>query len=136
LPRFAGFRGNEVNLRVGPGSQYPVEWTYQRRDLPVQIISEHQQWRRIRDNEGTIGWVHAATLTGRRTYIVKPTEIILRRQASQDSTPIARLRHGVIGRIKSCAAGVTWCEVHAGAYRGWVKRADIWGVTADEVVGD
>ena len=48
---------------------------------------------------------------------------------------VARLQPGVIGRIRACAQGNAWCEVQVGEYRGWLKRAEMFGVTADEVIG-
>ena len=136
LPRFAALRSNEVNLRVGPSTSAPAEWTYRRRDLPVEIVTEFQQWRRIRDMDGTVGWVHAATLTGRRTFVVKAAETMLRRRPNAEASPVARLMPGVVGRIRACAGGEAWCEVQAGDHRGFVPRNAIWGLAADETVGE
>jgi SH3-like domain-containing protein len=135
IPRFAALRSNDVNLRVGPGTDRPAEWTYRRRELPVEIVSEFQQWRQIRDMDGTVGWVHSATLTGRRTFVVKAAETMMRRRAEADGAPVARLMPGVVGRIRACAAAAAWCEVQAGEYRGFVLRSAIWGLAADENVG-
>ena len=70
LPRFAALRSDEVNLRAGPGTRYPIEWIYKRRELPVQIQREFEVWRLVQDPDGIKGWVHQATLTGRRSFIV------------------------------------------------------------------
>ena len=70
LPRFAALRSDEVNLRAGPGTRYPIEWVYKRRELPVQIQREFEVWRLVQDPDGIKGWVHQATLTGRRSFIV------------------------------------------------------------------
>ena len=136
LPRFASLRSDRVILRRGPGTNYQAEWEYKRRDLPVEIVGEYQVWRQIRDMDGTLGWVHSATLTGRRTFVVKANEVLLRRRAEADATPVARLMPGVVGRIRACAERVPWCEVSTGEYRGFVPRAAIWGVNAEEKVGD
>jgi SH3-like domain-containing protein len=83
LPRFVPLRSDRVNLRVGPDTRFPIEWRYERRDLPVQIIREHEQWRRIRDIDGTEGWVHQSNLTpNRRTFLVRSNpagEVVMRR---------------------------------------------------------
>ncbi|MBE9605364.1 hypothetical protein IAI18_10840 [Acetobacteraceae bacterium H6797] len=137
LPRFAALRSDEVNMRAGPGTRFPIEWTYQRRDLPVEITREFQEWRRIRDMDGTEGWVHQATLAGRRTFMVRGlpgSEVILRRDASADSAAVARMRPGVVGRIRSCAARAEWCEAQVSDHRGYVRRSDIWGIMPDEAV--
>ena len=54
--RFASLDSGEVNLRAGPGKDYPILWVYQRKGLPVEIIQEFDTWRRIRDRDGTVGW--------------------------------------------------------------------------------
>ncbi|UFN50196.1 hypothetical protein LPC08_06105 [Roseomonas sp. OT10] len=136
LPRFAPLRSDEVNMRAGPGTRFPIEWTYQRRDLPVEIVREFDQWRRIRDFEGTEGWVHQSNLgLGRRTFMIREHERTLRRRGEEGANAVARLSPGVTGRIRSCAAGSAWCEVQVGEHRGWLKRDEIFGVTPDEVIG-
>ncbi len=83
LPRFASLKTDEVNLRTGPGLRYPIEWVYKRRDLPVQIEREFEVWRLISDQEGVKGWVHQATLVGRRTFVVTGGEHTIRTAASE-----------------------------------------------------
>jgi SH3-like domain-containing protein len=137
LPRFAALRSDEVNMRSGPGTRFPIEWTYQRRELPVEIVREFELWRRIRDPEGTEGWVHQSTLMGRRSFIVRGapgTEVMLRRRAEDQAPPVARLRPGVVGRLRACEANSPWCEAQIGEHRGYIKRADIWGVGPTEEV--
>ena len=137
LPRFAALRSDEVNMRSGPGTRFPIEWTYQRRELPVEIVREFELWRRIRDPEGTEGWVHQSTLMGRRSFIVRGapgTEVMLRRRAEDQAQPVARLRPGVVGRLRACEANNAWCEAQIGEHRGYIKRADIWGVGPTEEV--
>ncbi|NGM23141.1 hypothetical protein G3576_24220 [Roseomonas stagni] len=125
-------------MRVGPSTSYPIEWTFQRRDLPVQIVGEFQLWRRIRDAEGAEGWVHSSTLAGRRTVLIRPPataqEVTLRRRPEDGGVAVARLRPGVIGRVRECEAGNAWCEVQVAGHRGFLKRAEIWGVGPDEEV--
>lgn len=123
-----------MNLRIGPDLRYPIEWTYQRKDLPVEIVEEHQIWRRIRDPEGTEGWVQRPLLTSRRTFLVQGADRTLRRRPEDDAAEVARLRPGVVGRLRRCDPGSPWCEVQAGDYRGWLRRSEIWGVAAEEEV--
>ncbi|MCU0886677.1 MAG: SH3 domain-containing protein [Rubritepida sp.] len=138
LPRFTALGSNDVNLRVGPGRRFPVEWRYQRQDLPVMIVREHDEWRRIRDPEGTEGWIAASTLRpGRRTFMVKAEpggEVLLRRRPEEGAAPVARLGRHVIGRIRSCEAGSAWCEVQVQDKRGYVKRTEVFGVMPEEEI--
>jgi SH3-like domain-containing protein len=134
LPRFAALRSDEVNLRAGPGSRYPIEWVYRRRDLPVEIMREFEVWRLVRDIDGTRGWVHQATLTGRRNFIVKGNDATLRDSAKESASAVAILKAGVVGRIRSCEAVSTWCQVQVGNYRGYLLREQIWGLLPNEAI--
>jgi len=133
LPRFVALRSDEVNMRAGPGTRFRIEWTYQRRDLPVEIVREFDLWRRIRDHEGTEGWVHSSTLAGRRTAMIRGAERRLRRGPDENSATVARLEPGVIGRIRACPPG-PWCELRVADHTGYVRRDEIWGVSPDEVL--
>lgn len=134
LPRWVAFRSDEVNVRTGPGVQYPIDWQYHRRDLPVRVLREYEVWRLIELQDGTKGWVHQATLTGRRGFIVLDSERVLRAAPEETGAPVARLEPGVVGHIRTCEAAHAWCEVQTGDYRGWLRRSDMWGVDPDEAV--
>ena len=96
LPRYAALRSDEVNLRAGPGTRYPIEWVYKRRELPVEIEREFEVWRLVQDPDGIKGWVHSATLTGRRSFIVTAADATLRRDAQDTAAPVAILKPGVV----------------------------------------
>ena len=134
LPRYAALRSDEVNLRSGPGTRYPIDWVYKRRDLPVEIDREFEVWRLIKDEDGVKGWVHQATLTGRRSFVVVGAERTLRSEAKDDAAPVAFLKPGVVGRLRSCEPAQSWCEVQVGDYRGWLKRGEFWGSYPGEAI--
>jgi len=134
-PRFVSLRSEEVNLRSGPGTRYPIEWVYKRRDLPVEILREFDVWRLVEDPDGTKGWVHQATLTGRRSFLITGADATLRHDPRDDASPVATLKAGVIGQLRSCQTGSSWCQVQAGGYRGYLRRNQFWGALPDEVVG-
>ena len=103
----------------------------------MEITREFELWRRIRDPEGTEGWVHQSTLMGRRSAIIRGapnSEVVLRRRAEEAAQPVARLRPGVVVRLRQCEARNPWCEVQVGEHRGFLRRAEVWGVSADEEV--
>ena len=127
-------RSEEVNLRHGPGTQYAIDWVYRRRDLPVEIEREFDVWRLVRDQEGVKGWVNQATLNARRTVVVTGEERVLRGEARDDAAAIARLKPGVIARLRSCEAAATWCELSVQDYRGWLRRDEFWGVIPGEAI--
>jgi SH3-like domain-containing protein len=135
LPRFASLRFDDVNLRVGPGTNYPIDWVYHRRNLPVEIVFELGDWRQIKDRDGVTGWVRGPSLWKRRSVMVGADEIALRASADDTASPVAMLKPGVIAHVRSCPSGSAWCEVEIDAYRGWLKRAQVYGVYPDETVG-
>lgn len=132
LPRFVSLRSSQVNLRSGPGVRYPVEWVYLKRALPVEIIAEFDNWRLIRDWEGTEGWVHQSMLSGRRMIRVTGVERDLRRLSSEDTVLVARVEAGVIGRLLQCPQDSIFCRVEINGYQGWLKRGEFWGVYPGE----
>jgi SH3-like domain-containing protein len=134
LPRFASLRSDDVNMRAGPGTRYRIDWVYKRRELPVEIQREFDVWRWVRDADGVQGWVHQATLMGRRGFVVQKSDATLRSAADPSASAVAILRPGVIGRIRSCEASSDWCDVQAGAYRGYLRRDQFWGVLPGEAV--
>jgi SH3-like domain-containing protein len=134
LPRFASLRSDEVNMRAGPGTRYRIDWVYKRRDLPVEIEREFDVWRWVRDADGIQGWVHQATLMGRRSFIVQKTDATLRSQASDTASAVAVLKPGVIGRIRSCPVASDWCDVQTGSYRGYLRREAFWGLLPGEAL--
>lgn len=134
LPRFVSIRAGEVNLRTGPGVQHPVDWVYRRQDLPLEIIAEYRNWRKVRDWQGALGWIHQSMLGGQRTFIVTGANRTLRAKGEDDAPALASLEPGVIGTITECPDASGWCRVSAGRFDGWLRRDDIWGVYNDEVV--
>ena len=132
IPRFVSLRSNEVNLRTGPGTIYPVEWVFVRRGLPVEVVAEFDVWRRIRDWQGTMGWVHQSMLDGRRTARITGADRELHSEPAEAGSIVVRLAPGVIGRLLECEA--TWCKIDAEGYRGWLKRDEFWGTYPDEKV--
>jgi SH3-like domain-containing protein len=133
-PRYLSLRANEVNLRTGPGVRYPVEWVFRRRGLPVEVIGEFETWRRIRDWEGTEGWVHQSMLWHRRFAVVVGELRTLRHEPEADARPVARVEPGVIGELLRCDEDEAWCRMQIAGHEGWLRRDEIWGVYADEVI--
>jgi len=95
VPRFVTLRTDPVNVRTGPGERYPIDWVYHRKDLPVEIIAEFENWRKIRDADGTTGWVHERMVTGRRSVLVQGAVRGLHEEAKTDAPTVARAEPGV-----------------------------------------
>lgn len=133
VPRFASFRADEVNLRTGPGIQYPIDWVYRRQKLPVEVVAEYKTWRKIRDHEGAQGWVHQSMLAGLRTALVTGKVRVVRAEPDVKGKAVARVEAGVIGLLQECPEG-GWCKVDFAGRGGWLRRVDFWGVHSSEIV--
>ena len=134
VPRFASLRSAQINLRRGPGTQYPIDWVFVRAGLPVEIISEFETWRKIRDVEGAEGWVHQSMLSGKRSVMTPPSQnvINLLKNPDQNSPSIAKVGASVVGQLLSCKG--SWCRVNFQNHKGWLRRIHFWGVYQDETI--
>ena len=136
LPRFVSLKSGRVNLRVGPGRDYAVSWLYLKPGLPMEVVQEYELWRRVRDSEGTEGWVYHSLLSGERTAIAAPwlegksTTIDLHQAAGENAALVAKLEPGVVTKVEECGLG--WCEVEVSGRKGYVQQHEIWGVYPDE----
>ncbi|MEO3386626.1 SH3 domain-containing protein [Mesorhizobium sp. CAU 1741] len=140
LPRYVSLKSGRVNLRIGPGLNYPVDWLYLKSGVPMEIIQEYDNWRRVRDAEGAEGWINQSLLSGRRTAIAAPwqrgkeAELLLRAEPDTTSRIVAKLEPGVIGTIKTCNG--QWCEMTFSGHSGWLSQTQIWGAYPGEVYQD
>lgn len=141
VPRFVSLKSDRVNLRSGPGTEYPTAWVFRRAGMPVEVIREFESWRQVRDPEGATGWVLSVMLSGRRTAVVLPWEvkpgaaaptIPLRESSHDNARPLAVVEAGVIANVRTCDR--RWCVIVVGDYRGYVEQNKLWGVYPDEVI--
>jgi SH3-like domain-containing protein len=136
VPRFVSLKSDRVNVRAGPNKDQDVRWVYTRTGMPVEITAEFENWRRIRDWEGSEGWVYHSLLSGRRTGVVVPKakdELVpLYEKSDEKSALAARLQSGVVGQIKSCNG--KWCEFAGKNFDGWIEQDRIWGAYPNEKV--
>ena len=132
VPRFVSLKSEEVNVRTGPGTRYPIQWVYHRSGLPVEVIEEYDIWRKIRDSDGTTGWVHKTMLDGHRNVvIIGKTAQILRVDGEATAKPILKAEPQVIARLVECEKD--WCRIQVSGRKGWIAKKSIWGVYPAEV---
>lgn len=134
LPRYVSLRSSKINVRRGPGLDYRKDWVFRRAGLPVRVVEEYGDWRRIVDMDDAGGWVYHAMITGRRTVVITGTNVYFRARPDAGAAPVAQAEQGVVARLLGCIPA--WCEVEAEGHAGWVAKADMWGVDADEVSAD
>jgi SH3-like domain-containing protein len=140
LPRFVSLKASRVNLRIGPGLNYAIDWMYLKSGLPMEIIQEYDNWRRVRDADGTEGWINQSLLSGERTGVVTPWQrgkaalVPLRAEADNESRLVAEVEPGAIGTISMCNGD--WCRMDFGAARGWLRQSAVWGAYPGETIAE
>lgn len=140
LPRFVSLKSARVNSRIGPGLNYSVDWMYLKQGLPMEIIQEYDNWRRVRDADGAEGWINQSLLSGKRTGIVAPwqrdKDVTMELKAKPDEAAalVARVEPGAIGTIRKCDG--QWCEMSFGKNRGWMVQSQVWGAYPGETIED
>ena len=136
VPRFVSIKADRVNARGGPDKDHDVSYIYTRVGWPVEITAEFEGWRRIRDSDGTEGWVYHSLLSGKRTAVVRmksKTDLAqLYAKPDDKSAVTAQLQVGVLSTVKHCTG--TWCEISGDGFEGWVQQNELWGVYPNEKI--
>jgi SH3-like domain-containing protein len=114
-------KAKKLNLRAGPGRQYRVEWTYIQRHLPLQTLVVINNWVKVRDIDGVVGWVAAELLVDKKYAMTLVPVRALRRGGDLAFTADAR----VIVRVDKCEGAL--CKVKVGGTSGWVEAEYLWG---------
>jgi len=132
--RFVAMRADKVNARSGPNTRYPIEWIYQQQNYPVEIIAEYEQWRKIRDYDGSVTWVKKNFLTNTRyALIIEPGENNIYAKDSLNANVVAKAENGVIAKIKRC--NQTFCYlIFPNDIEGWMPRNNLYGIKKGEEI--
>lgn len=129
VPRYVSLKFAKVNARGGPGDDSRLLWVYHAKGLPLQVVAETDDWRRVCDPQGQISWVHKRTIDDKRSVMrTDASDLILRRAPSDMAAASATLVGHALAQLKSCDKG--WCKVTAGHATGWAPASALWG-TAD-----
>jgi SH3-like domain-containing protein len=129
---YASLRSDKVFLREGPTFKHRVLFVYRRREYPVEVLASYETWRRVRDPDGTTGWMSETMLSEIRTVLVVGKAHAPLLAAPYATAPKrAEAEPGVVAKLKACKP--QFCEIAAGGLTGWIDRTRIWGVNAGEV---
>jgi SH3-like domain-containing protein len=134
VPRWVSLKFDKVNARAGPGDDHRLLWVYRVKNLPVQVVQETTDWRRVCDPDGGLAWVHKRTTDGRRTAMnLRVPDMPLRARAGEDARPRAFWVQRSLGSLDECTGG--WCRVKVEGVSGWAPRNAVWGVQEAAVCG-
>ncbi len=132
LPRFATIKSNHVNARTGPGISYPIEWVFISRGEPIKVVAEFDQWRKVEDINGYVGWIHTSILSPKRSVvIISKDPYLLLKSPQKNSRIVAKLENGL--RCNLDKVENKWCKLKCKGYKGWVEASYVWGLTKAEI---
>ena len=131
IPRFVSLKVKEANARRGPSLSHKIDWIYKRKNIPLEIYAEYENWRRVRDFEGFGGWIHYTLLSGIRYVLVKDELLEMRLLPLNNAQIIAKVPKHNIAILDQCEKD--WCRIIDDGYKGWVSKNGIWGVYKKEL---
>jgi SH3-like domain-containing protein len=145
IPRFVTLKADKTNMRKGPGTRYPITWIYLQKHYPLQVVDEFEHWRKLRDFDGSEGWVNEHLITGRRyatviknhfkrppqSYSIPTEQMVFLRYPDEESHPVARLELGTNILLKQCS--LEWCKAEAAKHTGWIRKSNLWGIFPEEL---
>jgi SH3-like domain-containing protein len=122
---FVTLRNNNTNLRQGPSFDYPIKIFYKKRYLPVLVLDNSDNFRKIKDHENNTGWIHVSQLSRKKAALVEFNQIVMFKNSTIFSKPLVVLEKGRLCLILKCSE--EWCKIKTGKYSGWVKKENLWG---------
>jgi SH3-like domain-containing protein len=128
VPRYVTLKFAKVNARAGPGDDHRLLWVYRMRDLPLQVVAETAEWRRVCDPDGALAWVHKRTVDGHRSVLNKSARPVALRSSPRPGAEVsAYLQANAMASLVRCRKG--WCRVKAGGASGWAPVGSLWGTS-------
>ena len=121
---FLMLKNSKVNVRIGPGFDYPIKFIYKKKYLPVKIIDNKENFRKIIDHKKNSGWIHISQLKKINSILVLSDRILFKKP-TYNSKPLANIKSGRLFVIEKCKKN--WCEVSSQGYSGWITTENVWG---------
>ena len=133
IPRYVSLKSDDANIRVGPSKNYPIEIKYVKRNYPLMVLEEYEEWRKVEDFNNNIGWIHKSLISGIRTGIVLSNDgKNIKLFNTLGGSVIGEIGMGNIVFLEKCK--IDWCLVSSGNFKGWMDKKYIWGVKEKEII--
>ena len=133
IPRYVSLKSDDANIRVGPSKNYPIEIKYIKKNYPLKVLDEYEEWRKVEDFNRNIGWIHKSLISGIRTGIVLSNDNKnIKLLNTLDGNVIGEIGNGNIVFLEKCK--IDWCLVSLDDYEGWMNKNYIWGVKEKEII--
>ena len=133
IPRYVSLKSDDANIRVGPSKNYPIEIKYIKKNYPLKVLEEYEEWRKVEDFKKNIGWIHKSLISGTRTGIVLSNDNkTIKLLNTLNGNLIGEIGSGNIVFLERCK--IDWCLVSSVNYKGWIDKKYIWGVKEKEII--
>ena len=133
IPRYISLKSDDANIRVGPSKNYPIKIKYIKKNYPLKVLEEYEEWRKVEDFNKNIGWIHKSLISGIRTGIVLSNDNKnIKLFNTLDGNVIGEIGNGNIVFLEKCK--IDWCLVSLGNFKGWMDKKYIWGVKEKEII--
>ena len=133
IPRYISLKSNDANIRVGPSKNYPIEIKFIKKNYPLKVLEEYEDWRKVEDFQKNFGWIHKSLISGTRTGIVLSNDNkTIKLLNTLNGNVIGEIGSGNIVFLEKCK--IDWCLVSFGNYRGWIDKKNIWGIKEKEII--
>ena len=133
IPRYISIKSNDANIRVGPSKNYPIEIKFIKKNYPLKVLEEYEDWRKVEDFQKNIGWIHKSLISGNRTGIVLSNDNkTIKLLNTLNGNVIGEIGSGNIVFLEKCK--IDWCLVSLDNFKGWIDKKYIWGVKEKEII--
>ena len=133
IPRYVSLKSNDANIRVGPSKNYPIEIKFIKKNYPLKVLEEYEDWRKVEDFQKNFGWIHKSLISGTRTGIVLSNDNkAIQLLNTLDGKVIGEVGNGNIVFLEKCK--IDLCLVSLANHNGWIDKKNIWGVKKNEII--
>ena len=122
--KFLSLKKNKVNVRYGPGFDFPIKYVYKKINLPIRQIDKKENFRRIIDLKNNSGWIHISQLKPANSLIATQDKVLFSKP-SIFSKPLANIKEGRLLVVQKCEEN--WCKIETESFKGWVNKENVWG---------
>ena len=130
VPRFLSIKSNDVHMRKGPGTEYPITWKYIKKGYPLKVVAEFHNWRKVIDYDNETGWIRGNLLSGKRFVRIIKAMIKLKKLDNKESKTVSYAERNVLMELHFCKNN--WCKISSKKIVGWTERENLWGVLENE----
>ena len=129
--KFFSTKFNEVNIRNGPGINYFIIGKHLKKGLPLLVVGEFDNWKRIVNFLGVEGWVANSQISKKRYGITIVKESEIKSFPKKNSKVLMILGEKINFPIQKCSND--WCKIKYNNKTGWIEKKNFWGVFKKEI---